>query len=64
MLTHNHDNFPSDVFTIMAAAGSTVSISYMEPKPTAPTTSDVGTGEYPLWDFLNVDMANKVSNKT
>lgn len=26
MLTHDQDNFPSDVFTIMEAAGATVSV--------------------------------------
>ena len=26
MLTHDHDNFPSDIFTIMEAAGATVTI--------------------------------------
>ena len=26
MLTHDHDNFPSDVFTIMEAAGATVTV--------------------------------------
>ncbi len=26
MLTHDHDNFPSDVFTTMAAAGATVTV--------------------------------------
>ena len=26
MLTHDHDDFPSDVFTIMEAAGATVTI--------------------------------------
>jgi len=26
MLTHNNSNFPSDVFTIMAAAGATLSV--------------------------------------
>ena len=26
MLTHDHDNFPSDVFTMMEAAGATVTI--------------------------------------
>ena len=26
MLTHNHDNFPSDVFTMLAGAGATITI--------------------------------------
>lgn len=26
MLTHDHDNFPSDVFTVMAAAGATITV--------------------------------------
>ena len=26
MLTHDNDNFPSDVFTIMAAVGATVTL--------------------------------------
>ena len=26
MLTHDNDNFPSDVFTIMEAAGATVTV--------------------------------------
>ncbi len=26
MLTRNHDNFPSDVFTVMAAAGATLAV--------------------------------------
>ena len=26
MLTHDHDNFPSDVFTIMAAVGATLTL--------------------------------------
>ena len=26
MLTHDHDNFPSDVFTVMAGAGATLAL--------------------------------------
>ena len=26
MLTHDHDDFPSDVFTVMTAAGATITI--------------------------------------
>ena len=26
MLTHDHDNFPSDVFTVMAGAGATLTL--------------------------------------
>ena len=26
MLTHDHNDFPSDVFTVMAAAGATLTI--------------------------------------
>ena len=29
MLTHNHDNFPSDVFTMMAGAGATLTLGAM-----------------------------------
>jgi xanthine dehydrogenase/oxidase len=50
MLTHNHSNFPSDVFTVMQSAGATVTIC----------TANNDTGEYPLRDFLNVNMTNKM----
>lgn len=49
MLTHDHDNFPSDVFTIMEAAGATVTVATAN-----------GTGEYPLWDLLSLNMSNSV----
>lgn len=32
MLTHDHDNFPSDVFTMMAAAGAKVTVGKMAKK--------------------------------
>ena len=30
MITHDNDNFPSDVFTMMAAVGATVTIGQLE----------------------------------
>lgn len=30
MLTHDHDDFPSDVFVIMAAVGATLSVGQSE----------------------------------
>jgi xanthine dehydrogenase/oxidase len=50
MLTHNNDNFPSDVYTIMEAAGATVTIA------TSPT--DMKT--YTLSDFLQVSMTTSL----
>ena len=45
MLTHNHDYFPSDVYTIMEAVGALVTI----------TTSE-GPKTYSLSQFLSVSM--------
>lgn len=49
MLTHDHDNFPSDVFVVMAAVGATLSIA------TASETKSVS-----FWDFLALDMSKSV----
>ena len=50
MLTHDNDNFPSDVYTIMEAAGATVTIA----------TSVTNMKSYKLSDFLQVSMATSV----
>ncbi|XP_065894835.1 uncharacterized protein [Dysidea avara] len=49
MLTHDHQNFPSDVFTIMEAAHATVVVA-----------SSLDSTSYSLTDFLKLDMKNKV----
>ncbi|XP_065883616.1 xanthine dehydrogenase-like isoform X2 [Dysidea avara] len=49
MLTHDHQNFPSDVFTIMEAAGATVTVA-----------SSSQSASHSLTDFLQLDMKNKV----
>ncbi len=49
MMAHNHADFPSDVFTIFAAAGATLTIG----SATGATTMD-------LWAFLTADMTGLV----
>lgn len=51
MLTHDNDNFPSDVFTMMAAAGATLTIAFQ---------SGSVRRSMSLWDFLKQDMTNSV----
>ena len=46
MLTHNNDDFPSDVYTIMEAVGAKVTIA----------TSATASKSYSLQDFLSVAM--------
>ena len=50
MLTHDNDNFPSDVYTMMEAAGATVTIA----------TSATEVKSYTLSDFLQVSMETSV----
>jgi xanthine dehydrogenase/oxidase len=49
MLTHDYNDFPSDVFVMMAAVGATLSIA-----------NKSGTQTVSLWDFLAVDMSKSV----
>ncbi|XP_062519686.1 xanthine dehydrogenase/oxidase-like [Corticium candelabrum] len=49
MLTHNHADFPSDVFTIMQAAGASLNI-----------IDNSATHNVSLPDFLQLDMAGKI----
>eukprot|EP00731_Ephydatia_muelleri_P028954 Em0020g598a len=49
MLTHDHSDFPSDVFTVMAAAGATVTIANAR-----------GSSSFSLWDFLDLEMSYSV----
>lgn len=50
MLARNHDNFPSDVYSMMAAAGATVTIA----------TSAVESTSYSLQEFMQVAMDTKL----
>ena len=50
MLTHDNDNFPSDVYTIMEAAGAAITIA----------TSATAVKSYTLSDFLQVSMEASV----
>ena len=50
MLTHNHDNFPSDVYSMMVAAGATVTIA----------TSAEESTSYSLQEFMRVAMDTKL----
>ncbi|KAL5509791.1 hypothetical protein EMCRGX_G005217 [Ephydatia muelleri] len=49
MLTHDHNDFPSDVFTVLEAAGATLTIANAS-----------GSQTYTLQDFLKVDMTQSV----
>ena len=49
MLTHNNADFPSDIFTIMAATNATLTIA-----------SSSGSQTYDLFSFLQLDMTNCV----
>ena len=49
MLTHNNADFPSDIFTIMAATNATLTIA-----------SSSGSQTYDLFSFLQLDMSNCV----
>ena len=49
MLTHNNPDFPSDIFTIMAATNATLTIA-----------SSGGSQTYDLFSFLQLDMTNYV----
>ena len=76
MLTHHYDNFPSDVFTVMAGVGAKVTIGMSPLNPeissiistntpiiTSSCTaslSDLSTSELTLWDFLKQDMSKSV----
>eukprot|EP00042_Codosiga_hollandica_P056153 m.803689 g.803689 ORF g.803689 m.803689 type:complete len:1324 (-) comp59281_c0_seq1:203-4174(-) len=50
MMTHNNADFPSDIFTIMAATNATLTIA----------SSPVTTQVYDLFSFLQLDMKGKV----
>ena len=50
MLTRNHDNFPSDIYVMMAAAGAKVTIA----------TSAQEYTSYCLHEFLQVAMDTKL----
>ena len=45
MLTHDHDNFPSDVFTVMAGVGAkiTIGMSPLNPKISIPVSTNAPT---------------------
>lgn len=76
MLTHNHDDFPSDVFVIMAAVGATLSVGQSEDTSThtlsepyqtlvslsLSATDPSTTQTMSLWDFLKFDMTKAVGN--
>lgn len=72
MMTHAHDNFPSDVFTVMEAAGASVTVGKCVMLDMAVgiccnlcshvSVTSSGRGEYPLRDFLNLDMRQSVSH--
>ncbi len=49
MLTHNNADFPSDIFTIMAATNATLTIA-----------SSSGSQVYDLFSFLQLNMAGRV----
>jgi xanthine dehydrogenase/oxidase len=49
MLTHNNPDFPSDIFTIMAATNATLTIA-----------SSGGSQNYDLFSFLQLDMTGCV----
>jgi len=49
MLTHDHENFPSDVFTVLAAAGAMLTVE-----------SATGSIALNLWDFISYDMKGVV----
>ncbi|KAL9979239.1 hypothetical protein ACROYT_G016871 [Oculina patagonica] len=51
MLTHDHPDFPSDIFTILEAAGTRLIIGDSSSKTEA---------QYSLMQFLNLDMTGKV----
>lgn len=51
MLTHDHPDFPSDIFTILEAAGSRLIIG---------DSSSNSETQYSLMQFLNLDMTGKV----
>lgn len=50
MMAHDHSDFPSDVFTIMAAANATLNIG----------SASEGSSSMDLFTFLQTDMTNKV----
>ena len=50
MLTHDNDDFPSDVYTIMEAVGAKVTIA----------TSATASKNYSLQDFLSVAMTTSL----
>ncbi|CAB4037272.1 xanthine dehydrogenase oxidase-like, partial [Paramuricea clavata] len=50
MLIHKHRDFPSDMFTIMCAVGTTIMIGEV----------DGSSQSYSLEEFLTINMSNKV----
>eukprot|EP00039_Didymoeca_costata_P013650 m.211254 g.211254 ORF g.211254 m.211254 type:complete len:1324 (+) comp15833_c0_seq4:23-3994(+) len=54
MLTHDNPNFPSDIFTIMSSVGATLTVG------AATSGGDYNQTTYSLWDFLQLDMTEKI----
>lgn len=72
MLTHDHENFPSDVFTVLAAAGAMLTVgkgqefkvqfpASMHDSMHHPPESATGSIALNLWDFISYDMKGVVS---